>query len=75
MNASPHPYYETQPDGQRVMLRLHGDPYNCFETDMNGTFKRVLLCTLMIATLTPVSTLSSFRLHRNEEQRQRVCLR
>jgi hypothetical protein len=42
MNASPHPYYETQPDGQRIMLRLHGDPYNCFETDMNGTFKRAI---------------------------------
>jgi hypothetical protein len=38
MNASPHPYYETQPDGERVMLRLHGDPYESFETDMNGTF-------------------------------------
>jgi hypothetical protein len=41
MNASPHPYYETQPDGERVMLRLQGDPYDSFETDMNGTFKRV----------------------------------
>jgi uncharacterized protein YecT (DUF1311 family) len=40
MDASPHPHCETQPDGQRVMLRPHGALFNCFETDMNGTFKR-----------------------------------
>jgi M6 family metalloprotease-like protein len=36
MTSSPFPFQETQPDGQVIDLRLHGDTYDSWMTDMDG---------------------------------------
>ncbi|KAL3923590.1 MAG: hypothetical protein SGILL_001570 [Bacillariaceae sp.] len=36
MMASPMPYWEQQPDGQRIRLRLNGDPYDAWVSDLDG---------------------------------------
>jgi hypothetical protein len=40
MTSSPHPFNETQPDGEAVMLKIRGDPYDSYISDMEGTYGR-----------------------------------
>jgi hypothetical protein len=37
MTSSPHPFYESQPNGERVALKVQGDPYDSYMSDMEGT--------------------------------------
>ena len=40
MISSPHPFNETQPDGETIVLQIRGDPYDSYISDMEGTYER-----------------------------------
>lgn len=38
MLSSPHPYHEVQPDGETILLKIQGDPFDSYVSDMDGKF-------------------------------------
>jgi hypothetical protein len=51
MSASPIPYNVQLPDGSTITLVLHGDEFEHYERDLNGTSMAVLLlfrCSLIL---------------------------
>ena len=36
IEARPVPFYEIQPNGERIVLKVHGDQYGSYMTDLEG---------------------------------------
>jgi hypothetical protein len=63
MTSSPHPFYESQPNGERVMLKIQGDPYDSYMSDTEGTNAWRTGNSVMCQTTLSHLTVSSHRLY------------
>jgi M6 family metalloprotease-like protein len=74
--ATPYPFEVTQPDGSTIMVRLHGDEYHHFYTQLDGTPLRLNNSGFLVKDTQPLEQIlltgTTLRKEARAKEKQRV---